>query len=596
MNWRDHSPFRDEPPGARSPRRPRKAPPLQGASATALLVALLGMPLAAPSNAQETSPGTVGDQFPKAVEGLPAPAGAIPDDVAALLPLLVTSPERKQFAADLEAAIRMGKLDAAERQLKGAIETGTLAIVLVDRLGDPSLLLALQTLGIKPSDGSPSPTTKAEPAASCSLAAAPPLPNLSDMQEAMEREQARADAVSWELSALTEEFHRLQQSREDAASAAPQLKELQAALQKERERAEAAQVDLASLRKDYSDLKAQRESDVTSHEAAASAMQEALALERQRSEKAREELAAAKIELESAQKAKEAETGSAMSQTAALQESLRRERESLQRERERADAAARELADARRDLANARKDTAEMQALREREAAAAVGLAQLREALARERARGDETARELADAIDELRVYQETRTSGPAPIIARLAATGIPGPQETRPEDVPPQPSQPIVVAMIPGAGGGEVARTSTAAPPPAEGARAVAALPVQAGRQDRASVSPPPVAENDRVPATPTPAPGAEDRIVKRADALLRSGDVSGARLLLEHATQAGNAQAAFMLAETFDPNVLSQIGVLGIRGDAAKARELYARALSLGVRQAGERMQALK
>jgi TPR repeat protein len=86
------------------------------------------------------------------------------------------------------------------------------------------------------------------------------------------------------------------------------------------------------------------------------------------------------------------------------------------------------------------------------------------------------------------------------------------------------------------------------------------------------------------------------EDRLVRRADALIQGGDVSGARLLLERSMEAGNAQAAFRLAETFDPNVLARLGALGIRPDPAKARDLYARALALGIRQAGERMQALK
>jgi hypothetical protein len=94
---------------------------------------------------------------------------------------------------------------------------------------------------------------------------------------------------------------------------------------------------------------------------------------------------------------------------------------------------------------------------------------------------------------------------------------------------------------------------------------------------------------------AAPAPAV-TEDRLVRRADALFRSGDVSGARLLLERSMEAGNAQAAFLLAETFDPHVLSRLGTFGIRPDPAKARDLYARALALGVRQAGERIQALK
>ena len=74
-----------------------------------------------------------------------------------------------------------------------------------------------------------------------------------------------------------------------------------------------------------------------------------------------------------------------------------------------------------------------------------------------------------------------------------------------------------------------------------------------------------------------------ADSPLVKRADAIFRSGDVSGARLLLERASEAGDARALFLLAETYDPRVLSTLRTRGIRGDAARAEELYARARAL-------------
>ena len=58
----------------------------------------------------------------------------------------------------------------------------------------------------------------------------------------------------------------------------------------------------------------------------------------------------------------------------------------------------------------------------------------------------------------------------------------------------------------------------------------------------------------------------------------------------------KAGNAQAIFLLAETFDPNALATIGAVGIRSDPARARELYGQALALGIAAAGARMEALK
>jgi hypothetical protein len=69
----------------------------------------------------------------------------------------------------------------------------------------------------------------------------------------------------------------------------------------------------------------------------------------------------------------------------------------------------------------------------------------------------------------------------------------------------------------------------------------------------------------------------------VTRAEVLFRSGDVSGARLLLERASEQGDFRAVLLLAQTFDPRALSKIGAHGIRGDAAKAEELYARARAL-------------
>jgi TPR repeat protein len=96
--------------------------------------------------------------------------------------------------------------------------------------------------------------------------------------------------------------------------------------------------------------------------------------------------------------------------------------------------------------------------------------------------------------------------------------------------------------------------------------------------------------------PGSPLTSPKPDDRLLVRADELFRRGDVSGARLLLERSMEAGHARAAFLLAETFDPHVLSRLGALGIRGDAAKARELYDRARSLGIAQAQERIEALK
>jgi hypothetical protein len=86
------------------------------------------------------------------------------------------------------------------------------------------------------------------------------------------------------------------------------------------------------------------------------------------------------------------------------------------------------------------------------------------------------------------------------------------------------------------------------------------------------------------------------EQRLLARANALLLQADVSGARLLLEHALERGSARAAFMLAETYDARMLRSWRARGISGDSAKARELYERAQAGGIEDAKERIETLK
>ncbi|TQF32378.1 hypothetical protein [Bradyrhizobium sp. UNPA324] len=87
-----------------------------------------------------------------------------------------------------------------------------------------------------------------------------------------------------------------------------------------------------------------------------------------------------------------------------------------------------------------------------------------------------------------------------------------------------------------------------------------------------------------------------AEARLIPRARALLDQGNIGAARIVLELAAEKDIAQATFMLAETYDPAVLSAWGTYGTRGEAAKARELYAKAQRGGIREAKERLDALQ
>ena len=76
---------------------------------------------------------------------------------------------------------------------------------------------------------------------------------------------------------------------------------------------------------------------------------------------------------------------------------------------------------------------------------------------------------------------------------------------------------------------------------------------------------------------------------LIERGRDLLRSGDVASARLLFRRLADAGIADAALALAATYDPRYLAEHNLIGVVGDAAKARDWYERASELGSIEAG-------
>jgi TPR repeat protein len=107
------------------------------------------------------------------------------------------------------------------------------------------------------------------------------------------------------------------------------------------------------------------------------------------------------------------------------------------------------------------------------------------------------------------------------------------------------------------------------------------------------AALSDVPIASTQK-PTPPTDP--AVTALLARAQEMIRMRDISSARLLLERMLQTGSAQAAFELAQTYDPAMLLEWKVRGLSGDAVKARELYTLASERGSSKAGERLQALK
>jgi hypothetical protein len=71
--------------------------------------------------------------------------------------------------------------------------------------------------------------------------------------------------------------------------------------------------------------------------------------------------------------------------------------------------------------------------------------------------------------------------------------------------------------------------------------------------------------------------------------------GDIATARAFFVSATSAGDARALVALGDTFDPATLTHLGVVGLKGDEAKARDYYARAVTAGAPGARERVASL-
>jgi hypothetical protein len=83
---------------------------------------------------------------------------------------------------------------------------------------------------------------------------------------------------------------------------------------------------------------------------------------------------------------------------------------------------------------------------------------------------------------------------------------------------------------------------------------------------------------------------------MVKSGLEFLGNGNIAGARMMFQPAAEAGDAVAAFALAETYDPSVLKKLGTKGgITPDVTLANTWYERARALGSTLAGERMERL-
>lgn len=178
-------------------------------------------------------------------------------------------------------------------------------------------------------------------------------------------------------------------------------------------------------------------------------------------------------------------------------------------------------------------------------------------------------------------------SAGAGPLAA-LPAAGISNPAAVKREAAPVETPAPAK----PAANAGETAKK------PQE----VASLEqnLETPRQQPSTLAPtapPPASPPALSQPKPLRGPTAEStRLVERARKMIEeTGDISGARLLLARAIEIGDAQAAFLLAETYDARTLTRWGVVGLRGDSATARRYYEQALAGGVGDARGRIAGL-
>jgi len=142
----------------------------------------------------------------------------------------------------------------------------------------------------------------------------------------------------------------------------------------------------------------------------------------------------------------------------------------------------------------------------------------------------------------------------------------------------------------------GAPTREASLAAPPAEAApssTSTAAAPAAQMPKAPASVA-------SSLPPAPPARPllsGAEIvALVARGDALFGKGDLAAARLVYEHAADAGDGQAALRLGETFDPVFLDHAHLSGVPGDSGTAMSWYRRARELGAADADVLIKSLE
>lgn len=145
------------------------------------------------------------------------------------------------------------------------------------------------------------------------------------------------------------------------------------------------------------------------------------------------------------------------------------------------------------------------------------------------------------------------------------------------------------------------IARQAKSLPDPAPAAAAPPQKPVivaTAGNPDGAgglNAANPGNAGAVKTVATKPMDPAEAAMLMQRGRDFLGAGDLSAARVAFSRLADAGVADAALALANTYNPAYLTSHHVMGVQGDPAMARSLYQRAKELGSAEAAQMLARL-
>ncbi|MGF6311987.1 DNA repair exonuclease SbcCD ATPase subunit [Bradyrhizobium sp. i1.8.4] len=384
----------------------------------------------------------------------------------------------------------------------------------------------------------------------------------ADLQKSLAQEHERAARLEQDLAAARRDVETQAALAAKAGDEAARLKQtsqsgaadLQKSLVQEHERAAQLELDLAAARRDVemqtaASVKARDELAKLklTTEAGAAEQRRSMQKERERGDALAQELSTARSKVY-AYEAQAAKAGDEAAQHNKAESSDTAElRQSLQRERQRAEQLARDLATKSRELDEqaGRAAAANVQAVGTKQAVEQA-VAEQRSLLQRERGKTEQLERDLASARRDIGAL----AAKVPPVASQVATTGNAG------RSLQDEPAAATVESIEDRAAATRIAGNVEAAPD--DGAQ--------------------------------------EARLMARATLLLEQGDIGGARIVLERVAETGSAQASFVLAETYDPMTLSTWGTHGTRGDATKARDLYAKAEAGGIKEAKARFEALR